>query len=218
MGAQKINLMGAIHALGHGTQLEAAGQRNDRADDRLVARILADADHKGPVNLERVDGQQFQVSERRIAGAEVIHCELYADLVEFFEDSQGVLNIHNHRFGDFKLQSGGFKPGFVENGAHDLNDIAALNLFDRQVDRHLGQHQTGGAPRHDLPTGPAQHPFAQFDDETGFFGQRDKAYRRHGPQFGAGPAQQRFRARGPAFDINLKLIMQAKFIGLDRPA
>src|SRR5438876_378594 len=70
--AQRRDLRGGLHALGHGAQPQRVGEADDGGTDRSVARLLAQTVHEAAVDLERLDGEPLQVRHRRVPGTEVV--------------------------------------------------------------------------------------------------------------------------------------------------
>src|SRR6185437_370847 len=81
--AQERELLGGFHALGHHLELQRVRHGDDGGCDRGVVRIGGDVADEFLVDLERVDGQPLEVSERRVAGAEVVDGQAGADGFQF---------------------------------------------------------------------------------------------------------------------------------------
>ena len=74
---EPLDLIGVLHALGHGGDAERSGQRGDMAHDRLVGRAFAQSADVAAVELEQLEVEVPEVTQRRVAGAEVV--ERHAD-------------------------------------------------------------------------------------------------------------------------------------------
>src|SRR4051794_36239181 len=69
--AEELVLRRGLDTLGDGGHPEAAGEREDGADDRRGLRVLGGGGQEGAVDLEDVDGQLAQARQRGVPGAEV---------------------------------------------------------------------------------------------------------------------------------------------------
>ena len=79
---QQVERQLALHALGDHGQPEVPGQVDDRPHDRQVARVGRHALHEGAVDLDLVHRQPAQVGQRRVAGAEVVDRQPYAEVAQ----------------------------------------------------------------------------------------------------------------------------------------
>src|SRR3546814_1347021 len=69
----QVELVERFDTLGGRFHLERLGQRDDRGDDRAVARPrLGRAANEALVDLDLVERRRLQIAERRIAGAEIV--------------------------------------------------------------------------------------------------------------------------------------------------
>lgn len=93
MCRQKGGLQRVLDTLGDRGQLEAAGECDDGADDRLVAGVTTDAGDEGTVDLQRIDGQALQVGERGVARAEIVDGQMDAEAVQVFEVVGALLGV-----------------------------------------------------------------------------------------------------------------------------
>src|ERR1700722_13783336 len=73
----------------------------------------------------------------------------------------------NDRFGDFELEPRGRQPGRLERRFYLFDEISALlEMGGREIDREAYVLR----PVDRSPTGMAQNPFTDRDDEAAFFG------------------------------------------------
>ena len=70
--AEEVGLFDELHSLGDDFEAEAVGHGDDGGDDGRGVGIGGDVVDEGLVDLERVDGEAFQVAQRGVAGAEVV--------------------------------------------------------------------------------------------------------------------------------------------------
>ncbi len=85
--------------------MEALAHGDDRLGDRLVLRIRGQIADEGAVDLERVDREALEVSERGVAHAEVVDRKAHShflDLVEHPARALGVLD--HHALGELELE------------------------------------------------------------------------------------------------------------------
>src|SRR4051794_11282994 len=69
-------------ALGGDHQAELVPEVDRGADDDLVLRVLTERGHESPVDLQLVHRKLLEVSERRVAGAEVVDGDLAAQAAQ----------------------------------------------------------------------------------------------------------------------------------------
>ena len=77
--------VGALHALGHGPQPEAAAELDERAHDDGVLVVHGHRHHERLVDLQLGDRQAPEVGQRRVAGAEVVHRQPHAERLQAVE-------------------------------------------------------------------------------------------------------------------------------------
>ena len=143
----------------------------------MTARTIA-ASSGSVVDLQAVERKAFEVAQAGIAGAEVIHRQTDAQRFEPTQQNLGLIGIlHDHRFGQFKLQPLRVKLGILQCLGHNLDDVVLPALARRKIDRDRQPRHPLTLPERGLSTGLAQHPFAKRQDDSGFLGQRDELYR-----------------------------------------
>ena len=77
--AQPLELGGGLDALGRDREAEAVRHCRDRLHDLRVRGMRIELAQERAVDLQLVDRQAAQVSETRIAGAEVVDRDAYAE-------------------------------------------------------------------------------------------------------------------------------------------
>ena len=80
--AQNLPQLLRFHALGNGLEIEAPRHGNDGADDRGGVGFERQVPDEGDVYLQVVEGEFFEITERRIAGAEVVEGDRHAPVLE----------------------------------------------------------------------------------------------------------------------------------------
>src|SRR5262245_35986571 len=76
---QQVELLGRLDPFGHQLESELAGELDDAAHDRPIGALVADAAHEVAVELQPLDRQRAQSSERRPTGAEVVDADAHAE-------------------------------------------------------------------------------------------------------------------------------------------
>ena len=62
----------SLNAFSNDIHIQGSSQANDRPDDFVTILAVLKALHKRPVNLDRVERKAAEISERGVAGAEII--------------------------------------------------------------------------------------------------------------------------------------------------
>src|SRR5207253_2978904 len=95
----------------------------------------ADAVHKGAVDLKRVDGEAQQVTQRRVASAEIVKADFHAEraqLAQHLARSFGVLN--DDSLSDLQLQVLRLKTRLIQYAAHVSGKVRLRELIAREID------------------------------------------------------------------------------------
>ena len=164
---------------------------DDGADQGLVLGIDADVAHERLVDLELVHLEALEVAQRRIPRAEVVDGHAHAARMQVSHDLHGALGIvAGHPLGQLQLQAGRIDPRLAQHLADQAGQIRVPELHGRNVDGHGQRRQAGIPPARHLRHGRAQHPFADRNDQPGFFGKGNELGRRHHAPFGVLPADQ----------------------------
>src|SRR3954463_6138578 len=101
MRAQLHQLRGLLHALRGGLDIERVGELGDRPDDR--ARPLAGEEimDEAAVDLQFVEREALQITERGIAGAEIVERDADAERAQRVEQPERRISaVEENRFGD----------------------------------------------------------------------------------------------------------------------
>src|SRR3954471_1121296 len=72
--AHRVQLLHVLDAFGDDAEAEPAPELRDRAREHEIVFALHVGDERA-VDLQQFDGQPPQQTERRVPGAEVVHCE-----------------------------------------------------------------------------------------------------------------------------------------------
>ena len=73
MPAQEIELFLGLHPLGDNGEAQAMRQVNNSAGNGCIIRIGGDVAHERLIDLQGIDGEALKITQRRVAGAEVVH-------------------------------------------------------------------------------------------------------------------------------------------------
>src|SRR5215470_15689324 len=83
--AQELHLLARLHAFGDHLELQAVPEADDGAHDHRVVGIGGQIAHEALVDLQPVDRELLHVSERRIAGAEIVDRDFYAEIAQLLQ-------------------------------------------------------------------------------------------------------------------------------------
>ena len=100
---EERRLRGRLHALRDHFEAEIVRHRDQRAHDRGVAGVVGDLADEAAVDLDPRQREARQIAERRIAGAEIVECELDAAVVNLLQHG-GVAEVERDVLGDLELQ------------------------------------------------------------------------------------------------------------------
>ena len=177
-----------LDALRGGRHAQALGKRDDGADDRhAFAHALGRALDEAAVDLDRREAGAAEIAERRIAGAEVVEAEPYAEVQDALQHlGRAEPLVHEHALGHFQFEAFGRQAGLRQRLGHGGDEIGILELIGRDVDRDADV----AGPARRLLAGGAQYPGTDRADQPGLFGQRDELDRRDAAELRAVPAEQ----------------------------
>ena len=102
---QRLGLLGRLDPLDDHRQVERAGERDDRVQERRVGGLAAEVVDERLRDLEDVDREVAQVAERRVARPEVVEREPHAQVaqgVQLLDRAFGV--AHRAALGDLERQ------------------------------------------------------------------------------------------------------------------
>jgi len=210
-------LLFAFNAFRDDLQLHPPRERDNRINDGVAVFVVRHMLDKMAVNFKAIDRVILQIRQRGIAGAKVVHRDTNTQFTQTIQRGYRLfLVFHQHALGDFQLKTPRFDAGFCQNLAQKRQQITTRDLTGRKVDCHPGRIVTAGSPTGELITCLAQDPFANRDDQTRSFGERDKAGWRHHAKFRVNPAHQGFQS-SQVFALQgvLWLIVQDKFATLN---
>ena len=128
-----------LKPFGHDMHTQFVGQGDDGPqDDQSRGRSVLP--HKGPVDLQRVEGIALQIGERGMAGAEIVQCQAGAQFADPPEHLRGKFRIaHDKGFGDLKLQRFRCDARTRQDRFDIVNQVVTKKLGAGDVDRNKRQ-------------------------------------------------------------------------------
>src|SRR5580704_14984858 len=133
--------------------MQVSGDRNDRTDDRIVARIGGKVANETLVDFQSVDLPVLEIRQARITRTEVVNRYLDAKIAQrtyriaiFFPHLRRT-HVENGALGHFELQILRFNAMLTQQGSNGRAKIPAQELGRRDVERNRYQRDTRLAPR-----------------------------------------------------------------------
>src|ERR1700761_5348444 len=106
--AQERELHLGLDAFRDGFNLECLGEGEDRGDDGIGSLRFGDLLEEEAVDLDDVDGQTMEVTERGVTGAEVINGDAHSELFEAVHLAHGLFEVgEQKRLGEFQFEKMG---------------------------------------------------------------------------------------------------------------
>ena len=129
LGLEELQLARCLHTLGNGLHAQAGGHADDGAHNGFVVGVVGDVAHEGLVDLDLVDLKLLQITQGRIAGAEVVNRHAHTPLVQVVHDGNGAERVvHGDALGQLQLQLPGWQLSLLQNGGHQLRQIGMAKL------------------------------------------------------------------------------------------
>ena len=166
------------------------------------------------IDFDFIEREGTQVTQRRIAGAEVIQRNTDAQRLEILQNmdiDQGV--IQQHGFGDLHFQPVRGQAGLLQRGLDDRHQRAVFKLQRGQVYRHALLARPGRR----FTAGFIQRIGTQAVDQPGLFGNGNKIDRHDDAPFRVQPAHQGLIADDlPVLMVGDRLIIQSQLAAGER--
>ena len=172
LGEQQTLRLG-LDTFGDDAQLQAPGHGDDRPDERRVAGIAFKIAHEGLVDLECVYGETFEIIQRRIPGAEVVHRKRHPEPGDRAHGGKCFL-LHHRAFGELELEAFGWKRVGGEQLLHRAGKRLIFELMGRNIDTDVGSPEPHRPPGIDLRKHAIERPGPDGLDLTGIFGHRNE--------------------------------------------
>lgn len=151
-GLQERELFACFDALGNHLSLELLADVNYGGEERSVIWIGRGLLDKGPLNFQNFNRKPPETAEAGIAGAKVIHGEVYAHNFEPLEDRGSRCGmLQKDALGEFQLEIARFQSSFPKYCAKALEKILVAELDGRNIDRNNHGRQPGVLPGASLP-------------------------------------------------------------------
>ena len=94
----------SLDAFGDDFHAHVFRERNNGANNLDVVGGLSDAADERAIDFQSVHREPMQVTERRIAGTEIIDAQLHAQRLQTSQELHGRLSIiHDRAFGNFQF-------------------------------------------------------------------------------------------------------------------
>ena len=159
-----------LDAFGDDCHVQAVAQRRDRAYDRRGVAVTVNVAHERAVDLDLAERKRAQVADRRIADAEIVEQDAYAERPQRVQRGEVDRVVgKRHRLGDLELDARRRQPADLQRCPHHPHQVAALQLHRRQIDRHPHVRRPACGPGERL-----DDPGANVLDQAGFLRQRDE--------------------------------------------
>src|SRR5579859_5723230 len=124
----------AFDAFASDAQIEGPGEGGDTADNGRVLSVVAQAVDERAVNFERVDRETLEVTQARIASAEVVNGQPDADGLQGAQSRVGRFGIlHDDTFGDLELQRARVQARIADSAGNVRDEVRMLQLARRQI-------------------------------------------------------------------------------------
>src|SRR5208337_4183902 len=211
-----VELIEALDAFGRRAKTEASSQADGGSHDRSAFGVFEHFPNERLIDLDLVELERAKVTQAGIPGPEIVQRNPRAELAQPAEDEHVLCAVsQDDAFSDFELETLGQQSGRAERPEDDSDKVRASELNWREIDRDA----QFARPSRGVGAGPTQGPFADRDDEAGFFGQWDEFARRDEAARWMVPAHQRFEARDAALpEPDDRLVIELKVAVLRRPA
>src|SRR6185369_15705008 len=107
----------------------------------------------------------------------------------------------------------------AEHRAETKDEARLAKLLEREIERDAAGRRHGLLQIAIVLAHAVQHPLAHFEDEVGFFGERNELRRRNVAVPRQAPAQQRLGADDASVaQVDLRLVMHEELVALERAA
>jgi hypothetical protein len=218
--AQERALRLGFHPFGHGRQSQLVRQHHDRLHDRRTVRIGFHVLDESAVDFQRRQRQPLEVSQRRVAGAEIVEREFQPQRAQGAHALGGDRQVFGeHALGDLQLQARRIGAAVDQHRRHRFQEARVAQLLHADVDRQLDrtQHRIAG-PARQRGAALLDHLQPERDDQAGVFEQADECARHAQRAVVAAPAHQALGADQRAGAIELRLAVQDEFAPLEAEA
>jgi hypothetical protein len=126
-GDQMAILELGFHPFRHHRDAKGSGQTDHCPHNGFILPIRSEPIDKGAIDLEDGDWETAQIAERGVAGAEIIHRQAKAELIQSLDGVHGDVDVINqHCFGDFEEEISHWHPRPGEHSPNPFSEIGIL--------------------------------------------------------------------------------------------
>src|SRR5579862_4191888 len=135
---EHLDDLGVLGPLGDGPLAGEMPDLVDRANHLAVDRVAQYLSHEAAVDLEKVDREMLEVTERGQPPAEVIERELATLLLQRLDEAVRLrIALHCGRFGDLETDLRGVEAAVTQLLDHERQKLLIAKALSREVDRAL---------------------------------------------------------------------------------
>ena len=132
---QALDLGLRLDALGDRRRLQAVGELDDAAGERLGSDVVGDLVDEALVDLDDLDREAPEIAQRRVAGSEVVDREGDPEALELAQPAGRGLGLAGHdALGDLERQELRRQVAVLEREADRRDEAGMLELDAGQVD------------------------------------------------------------------------------------
>src|ERR1700722_9870309 len=191
-------LRSLFDAFGQGLESESLSQLDQGANQSSGLRRVSHGRDEGTVDLESVDRELLEISQRRVAGAEIVDGNPDAYSLESGQTRHDGGNIlHDGGLGDLNDQRSRLEARRLQRARYILDQLISVELARRDVYRDV-ELESEVVPACALATCLFDDPSAHVNDHAGVFENGDKVIRLNDTAFGMAPAQEGLDPGGPS--------------------
>jgi hypothetical protein len=128
---QNMQLVDCLNSFGGRRHARFAIQRDDRVYNRIAVTLLAASSDERLIDLDPIATKSLQITERRIARAEVVHYDVDAERMKLHQRGRGI--SRQDSFADFLFQPTRREPWLQLNYGHRADQTVALGQHRGEV-------------------------------------------------------------------------------------
>src|SRR5260221_3744577 len=138
-------LVGLLDALGNDLEPERPPELDYRPGDGRAGGTGRHPGDERAVDLERIDGEPLEITQRRVAGPEVVDRQVRAERSQLFERVDGAVGaLHEAALGDLEDEAGRRELRLREDRPDRLDEVVLAELAGRQGDADLAMPEAKG--------------------------------------------------------------------------
>src|SRR6266404_4962672 len=122
-------------------------ESNNRHHQRSIIRVGGCPVYKRPIQLQGVEWETLEITERRVTNAKIVDGNLYSQLPHFTKlFDRGFRVLHDRSLRQLQLKAICSESGVVQNLHHSLEEICLLKLACRNIHSDVNISQAGLPP------------------------------------------------------------------------